>query len=685
MSHRILATVRALTISTCAVLRSQPQSKPAADSQIVLRSTAEEVLLDFVARDKHQKLVTDLRAEDIEVLEDGVPQTLRSLEYHGGRDEASRQNQLIGPRSTAAAAESNMLREINLVSLVFEGVSAEDRREATQAAKDFLANQVEPNTYIGVFTLNHQLALLQQYTNDAGLLNKAVNRALTGAYQQFAKDTEVEVIKLNRLQGGPPLRPGSAEERGPVVADRFTGPERAMIRLTLAVLTNQFGVLSMDGLERLVEAQATLPGRKTVIYFSPGLIVPPEQPERFRAVISAANRANIAFYTVDPTGLDTKSSVREAQVLNRAISSVDSSPGAKQTNFSENLRALAEDTGGFAISNTNDARVPLRHVMEEVRAHYDATYAPTSNNYDGHFRTIEVRPRRPGIHVQARMGYFALPLLAGTSLTPVESDALVALARKPAPHAFEFHAGVLTFRAGEQSTDCRAVFSVPIQAIHFTEDRQSKTFRIHVAFLALVKDEQDQVVRKISRDLVFKAPAAKRTEFERGEVTVTLPLALPPGRYHVEAVADDVDGGAASTRKIALVVPGEGVLSDLVLVRSHQRVEERDLTDPLAFAGGKVTPEMKATVSKHGTGMEGIYFVLYPGANPNPDVRIAISHNGQLVISVRPNLPAAEADGSLRVLSEIPFSSFDPGVYEVTVTAVQGGTTAGRTIVAAVE
>ena len=685
MSHRILATVRALTISTCAVLRSQPQSKPAADSQIVLRSTAEEVLLDFVARDKHQKLVTDLRAEDIEVLEDGVPQTLRSLEYHGGRDEASRQNQLIGPRSTAAAAEPNMLREINLVSLVFEGVSAEDRREATQAAKDFLANQVEPNTYIGVFTLNHQLALLQQYTNDAGLLNKAVNRALTGAYQQFAKDTEVEVIKLNRLQGGPPLRPGSAEERGPVVADRFTGPERAMIRLTLAVLTNQFGVLSMDGLERLVEAQATLPGRKTVIYFSPGLIVPPEQPERFRAVISAANRANIAFYTVDPTGLDTKSSVREAQVLNRAISSVDSSPGAKQTNFSENLRALAEDTGGFAISNTNDARVPLRHVMEEVRAHYDATYAPTSNNYDGHFRTIEVRPRRPGIHVQARMGYFALPLLAGTSLTPVESDALVALARKPAPHAFEFHAGVLTFRAGEQSTDCRAVFSVPIQAIHFTEDRQSKTFRIHVAFLALVKDEQDQVVRKISRDLVFKAPAAKRTEFERGEVTVTLPLALPPGRYHVEAVADDVDGGAASTRKIALVVPGEGVLSDLVLVRSHQRVEERDLTDPLAFAGGKVTPEMKATVSKHGTGMEGIYFVLYPGANPNPDVRIAISHNGQLVISVRPNLPAAEADGSLRVLSEIPFSSFDPGVYEVTVTAVQGGTTAGRTIVAAVE
>ncbi|HTX36304.1 MAG TPA: VWA domain-containing protein [Bryobacteraceae bacterium] len=657
------------------------QYQPPGDSQVVLRSTSQEVLLDFIARDKHQKLVTDLRAGDIEVLEDGVPQTLRSFEYHGARDDAVRQNEPIAPRNAAPQT----LHEINLVSLVFEGVGAENRREATQAAKDFLANEVEPNTYVGVFTLNHRLALLQQYTNDGGLLNKAVNRALTGAYQQFAKDTEAEVMKLNELQGGPPLRPGSAEERGPGGQDRFTSAERAMVELTLTILTNQFGNLSMDALQRLIEAQATLPGRKSVIYFSPGLMVPPEQPERFRAVISAANRANITFYTVDPTGLDTKSSVRESGILQGAIDNVDGSPGAKQTNFSENLRTLAVDTGGFAISNTNDARLPLRHVMEEVRAHYEATYAPTSTNYDGHFRTIEVRSRRPGIHVQARKGYFALPLVAGTSLAPFESDALAALARQPAPHAFDFHAGVLTFRSGAQSTDCRAVFSVPSQALHFTENRQGKTFRIHVAFLALVKDEQDQVVRKISRDVVFQAPAERRAEFEPGEVTVTLPLALPPGRYHVEAVANDVDGAAASTRKVALVVPDAGVLSDLVLVRSQQPVEERDVTDPLEFAGGKITPEIKATVSQKSGGAEGVYFVLYPGANANPDVRIAVTHDGKVVSAARLSLPPTEADGSLRVLSRIPFSGFDPGIYEVTVTAVQGGATARRTTVFEVE
>ena len=170
--------------------------------------------------------------------------------------------------------------------------------------------------------------------------------------------------------------------------------------------------------------------------------------------------------------------------------------------------------------------------MEEVRAHYEVAYAPTSSNYDGHFRTIEVRVHKSGIRLQSRKGYFALPMLDGISMAPFELAALTALNSQPSPHAFEFHAGVLTFHATAQATECRAVFSVPSRILHFTEDPKAKLFHLHVAFLALLKDDQDQVVRKISRDLPFQAPADRRAEFERGEVTVTLPLRLPPGRYH---------------------------------------------------------------------------------------------------------------------------------------------------------
>jgi len=80
MSRRAAAVLTAFAIFTGVAQQNQP-----GNPQTVLRSTSQEVLLDFIARDKHQKLVTDLRAEDIEVLEDGVPQTVRSFQYRGGQ------------------------------------------------------------------------------------------------------------------------------------------------------------------------------------------------------------------------------------------------------------------------------------------------------------------------------------------------------------------------------------------------------------------------------------------------------------------------------------------------------------------------------------------------------------------------------------------------------------------------
>jgi hypothetical protein len=472
----------------------------------------------------------------------------------------------------------------------------------------------------------------------------------------------------------------------------FARIEKKMAEMTLSIVSNQAGNQSIDALQQLIHAQSQVPGRKTIIYFSAGLIVPPEQPERFRAVIGAANRTNISFYTVDPSGLDTESKARVAALTTAALYDNDNSvPAVMSSNYQENLRTLAEDTGGFVIAYTNDTRVPLRRVMEEVRAHYEATYEPTSSNYDGHFRSIEVRARRPGLKLQSRKGYFALPMLDGEAVAPFELAALAALDSQPLPHAFDFHAAVLTFRPAAGETECRVVFSVPSRALHFTETAQAKNFRIHVSFLALVKDEQGQVVEKISRDLPFQAPTSRRAEFERGELTVTLPLRLPPGRYHLEAVANDKDGEAASARRIALVVPSAGAggriaLSDLVLVRSVQPAgEDRDATNPLEFSGGKVTPELNSTIVKSSGTVEGVYFVLYPGQGASPDVRIAISRNGGLVTSVRPDLPPGEADGSFRVVSRIPFGGLEPGVYEVTVTAAQSGAAASRSMAIEVE
>jgi hypothetical protein len=81
--------------------------------------------------------------------------------------------------------------------------------------------------------------------------------------------------------------------------------------------------------------------------------------------------------------------------------------------------------------------------------------------------------------------------------------------------------------------------------------------------------------------------------------------------------------------------------------------------------------------------VESLYFVLYPSARigAQPDVRITLSHNGKLVTAVRESVPAAEADGSIRVLSRIGLGALDTGPYEVQVTATQGAATASGSAV----
>ena len=55
----------------------------------------------------------------------------------------------------------------------------------------------------------------------------------------------------------------------------------------------------------LVKNQSRLAGRKTLLYFSEGLVVPKNLEEVFKTTISEANRANVTVYSVDARGLSS--------------------------------------------------------------------------------------------------------------------------------------------------------------------------------------------------------------------------------------------------------------------------------------------------------------------------------------------------------------------------------------------
>ena len=51
----------------------------------VVRSTTQEVLLDVVVRDRKERLIRNLKPAELRVLEDGVPQELKTFHPRGRR------------------------------------------------------------------------------------------------------------------------------------------------------------------------------------------------------------------------------------------------------------------------------------------------------------------------------------------------------------------------------------------------------------------------------------------------------------------------------------------------------------------------------------------------------------------------------------------------------------------------
>jgi VWFA-related protein len=381
----------------CLPTQAQQPATPAA-GPTTFRAGTNEVLLDFVVRDKHQKVVKDLTAADVQVLENGVPQKILSFTYRGGNLQEVQQSERTAP---GMLQRYDPARGLNVVTIVYQNMSVDGRRRAAEIVRDFLKNEIVSNTYVGMFVMGYHLMMLQGYTNRADLLLAAANNAAQHGFHDLSKKSEMELATLNRLQYSgsvqktldptsfSPAHPGSAEERGPEPDPIVAAAQQRMLIMEVRMMNQVMGSYAMDQLQMLISEQAALPGRKTVLYLSEGLIVPAEMPERLQSVISSANRANVTFYTADCSGLNTANA---AQIAHGVAAAIEGAEIGRPTeigrpnlrfNAQENMLELAEGTGGLAMMNSNDLRSPLQRMMEEVRSHYEIAYRSTSEKYDG--------------------------------------------------------------------------------------------------------------------------------------------------------------------------------------------------------------------------------------------------------------------------------------------------------------
>lgn len=690
-----------------------------------IRATAHEVVLDLVVRDKHGRLVKNLKPGEVEIYEDGVRQEIRSFRLEAGHDVQAAPGSEVKQGALAAGRGAGKpswpLRAVNLVCIVFQNLDVNTKRYAVEAVEEFLKEELRPGTWVGVFGLNSGLTVLHPFTRDRDELIQAARKAFTGPALNFV-DTAEAVLSAEPNLATVTISGSQTPGGGVTATVTITGGELNPQAFAGAEVANSAGAniqrgdlvsqrrlfAGIEGMRQtdqiisMIENFGPLPGHKTILLFSPGLATTGD-PDRFESILNKANQADMSVYAIDIHGLSMNSNAQASSLALKHAASLSRSQARvgdtgtvmaekmRQDDYTQqavrtsdtqaSLRALAEGTGGFLIGSTNDLKKPFQHIIEDVDSHYEVAYHPASEKYDGHLRRIEVKLARAGLRVESRRGYFAMPdTQDGAALTPFEVAGLMALNARPLPRGFEFRSAALRFRPEERRSQYAFALELPAASLTATPEPDQKKHRLHVSLLALVKDADGQVVDKFSQDSPYEVPDDKLAAVQTAPMTYTHPFHLPPGHYTVETAVLDREGNRSAAGVIEIDNPErKGIgLSSVMLIRQVERVSgEADAADPFQFASNRVVPEL-GTILKPGA-QPYAYFVVYPdGARTEPPkIGVQLVANGKVVARQSAGLPRPDASGAIPMTIGVVGK---PGAYELKVTAIQGNDSVERSI-----
>ncbi len=687
----------------------QPQQPP------TYRAGAEEVVIDVIVRDKKGKPIKDLTAADFKVSDNGVEQKILGMRMVEGAEAIER----------GTKVPLDAMRQIRLVTLVFEQLEGSDRQNAKRAALDLVKGTQAQNVFYSVVAITTQLNVLQPFTTDKQLLQKAIEKATSGKYPTFTAESDRIKAQLREIAGRAGSPAGQAAPAAPAAqgaaqtaaaataAGAAAGAayiEKRTAEIMLEMLSfdasygrNEGSRLSIFSLLSLVRGQYSMPGRKSILYFTWGMYVPPHLDEPFRNIMSAANRGNISFYSVDTRGVTTwsqnqgareqlSSATRdiasdttrtEGAVTIGQVMAGDRAETSGRSNTQMPIRDLAESTGGFLIADANDLRPALQKVNEDINSYYEITYNPGITSYDGAFHRTRVESVREDLVIQARNGYFALPLnVRGPAVLPYEFALLKALDTTPAPADVAFRSAALRVKPDKDGEQAMVLVEVPMSGVKFTEDAASKTFRMRLSLVALLKNEKGEVVQTFSHDLPRSGALTLLPQARGGNFFYKEQAQVAPGRYTLEAAVLDHEANKIGVEKTALVVeaaPAGVRMSSLYLVRAFTpNLKDVDPNDPMKFQTGRITPTLGGKVFAVPGAQLSTFFVVYPDPSVKtpPVANIEFLVGGAPVAKADLQLPAPDPDGRIPYVMSAPADKMPPADYEIHVTVTQGNTKA---------
>ncbi len=626
--------------------QAQPQkSKEAQKSQDeVVTLKAHLVALDVLVKDNKGKYITDMKAEDFTVFENGVRQLVDFFDppLAGGERIQSDADPKRPVKSSG--------RQTNILSLILDGATTDltNMRQVRESILKYIREHVTENDAVAVFGVSTDLRVLQPFTQDKQKLVAAVENAYllttSNKSSEHAQLTEdIERTRSDLAGAGDinlPASPGSAAQgSGAAHAMLAARALEQFIKLRSQLSVQQARPV-LAALAAICEAQRAIPGKKTLVVFSQGFVAPTILDWQVQSVIDIANRANVAIYIIDSAGLRTSAPLSTSPVPNAPLTGVSatmSTESRMRTSGGENvfdnvrqeglnreydiLYRISGDTGGEFIKGTNDLGRGLGRIDQEIRSRYTLAYYSTDQNFDGSLRRVKVDVRRPDSQVISRSGYYAN---AGDELVPLSPDEKKLLANLTAIEAhpaLPLFVELSPFRSKEGRYIIPLSIEVPPAAVKFDQ----KGDKEHVQFdvFGVIRESSDKIIARLGGGFDIALTPEQYRAILSNNIFYRQDAELDPGTYRIELIVRDKLSGKMAARRETLVLPAPSVeLSTSAVVLSRYAVAANN---PSGTSGsvdvlteGKIQIRPLPSREFRATDNLIIFFDLYDAA-VNPD------------------------------------------------------------------
>jgi VWFA-related protein len=577
------------------------------------------VTLDVIVKDKKGKHVTDLKAEDFSVFEDGVAQKVEffSPPLDGGNDASQPKDVATAPSGVSNSGPTN------IISLVLDGATTDqvNFKQVREATLKYIRERITGADTVGMFSIANDLQLLQPFTRDKTKLIAAVEKgaALPVSNKNLERGQLAEGIaetraKLESLGGVDGTQAKSTEEGSAGIEAMIANRVLQQFTLLRSQLSLQQARPILAALAAICSSQRGIVGKKTIVLFSQGFVIPATLDWQAQSVIDFAHQANVAIYIIDSAGLRTSSPLSTSPVPSAPLAGVSGLADVESRiravggeNVFDNIRheglnreydilyRISGDTGGEFIKGANDLSKGLNRIDQEMRSRYTLAFYNAGGNFDGGYRKLKVEVRRPDMQVVSRAGYYAKPPGEVDFLSPDDKKLLANVTAAEANPALPLFVELCPFRFKAESYVVPLSLEVPPDAVKF--DRKGDKQVVQFDVVGLVREAQGKIVARLGAGFNVPLTAEQYESIHQNNIFFRQDMELLPGAYNVEIVFRDKLSGKIAAKRRALVLTAlnsEFSMSGVTLSRFAEPIKKSPdpavTTDVFSQGGVRIRP-----------------------------------------------------------------------------------------------